>query len=153
MKRLGGRGIDVITVLHRIVAVVWIASAASALVLSIVVSSTPVAARPQVWNWIATLQFVAAYSAFPMLAIGLVYGVATPWGFGVLRHRLILLKWVLLFAATGFGGPSISAARTHSTTLVVWLTVLEVGALVGAAAIGVSLRRSRRGDALSTEER
>lgn len=153
MKRLSGRGIDVITLLHRIVAVVWIASAAGALVLSVVVASTPVTARLQVWNWIATLQLVAAYSAFPMLAIGLVYGVATPWGFGVLRHRLILLKWVLLLAAAGFGGPSISAARTHSATVVVWLTALELGALAGAAATGVSLKRLRRADAFSTEDR
>jgi hypothetical protein len=144
LKRLGGRGVDVVTVFHRVVAVVWIASAAAALLLSLSAFHTPVLGIGRTWQWIDALQAVAAYSSFPMIAIGVVYGVATQWGFGVLRHRLVLLKWVLLLAATGFGGPSISAAKTHSASVVVVLTVLELASLIGAVVLGVSLRRSRR---------
>lgn len=143
MKRLGEKGVDVVTLVHKLVAVVWVVSAGIALVLVVWASRAPDSASGAVWSRIGLFQTIAAFSSIPMVAIGLVYGIATPWGFGLLRNRLVLAKWALLLCATGFGGPSISAARTHSVTAVITLTLAELAALVAAMVVGVFLERSR----------
>lgn len=143
MKRISGKGIDVVTVVHKLVAVVWVIAALVVLVLVVQVARSSANGVGGTWARIVTFQMIAAWCSVPMLIVGLVYGLATTWGFGILRHRWLLAKWALFLAATGFGGSSISASRTHSASTAIALTAAELVVLVAAGALGMFLERSR----------
>jgi len=149
MRRIAGKGIDAVTLVHKLVAVVWVVGALGVLVLAVPVTHYAASDSSVTWARIVGFQDVASASSVAMLLVGLVYGVWTTWGF--LRNRLVILKWVLFLAATGFGGPSISAARSHSATGVIVLTALELVVLVAAGAVGVYLERSRHSGRLSVK--
>jgi hypothetical protein len=142
VKRIEGKGIDIVTRVHALVAVTWIVSAAVVLVLAVQVMLAPEADTSAAWARITVFEDIASASSVAMLLVGLVYGFATTWGF--FRDRRVLVNWVLFIAATAFGGPSISVTRAHSTAAVVALTAAEIVVLVMASGIGVSLRRARR---------
>jgi hypothetical protein len=142
VRRIEGRGIDVVTRVHSLVAAVWMLSAVVALVLTARMIIAPPSDTQAAWATISTVLYVASVSSVAMLVVGLVYSVGTTWGF--LRHRKVIVNWVLFIAATAFGGPGISMARVHSVVGVIALTAAEIAVLIAASAIGVSLRRSRR---------
>jgi hypothetical protein len=142
VKRIEGRGIDIVTRVHALIAVSWIVSAAVVLVLAAQVVLAPDADTTMAWARITVFEDIASASSVAMLLAGLVYGFATTWGF--FRDRRVLVNWVLFIAATAFGGPSISATRAHMAVAVVALTAAEIVVLAIASAVGVSLRRARR---------
>lgn len=137
MKRLGGKAIDKVTWVHRVIAVLWILGAAGSLFFALRTGSDPGA-----WAQVRTLQWVASSSSVAMLFAGGVYAVFTEWGF--LRHRILIAKWGLYLAGTAFGGPAISMAKTQNLTALVVLTVLELAVLIAAMGIGVRLMRGRQ---------
>jgi hypothetical protein len=145
LKRIEGRGIDIITRVHALVGVVWILGAVVSLFLAVQVAIAPGDDLGAAWERIALFQSVASTSSVVMFAVALVYSIATPWGF--FKDRGVILNWVLFIAATAFGGPGISATRAHATTLVIALTAAEVVVLVAACVVGVRLRRARRSGA------
>lgn len=142
MKRIEGKGIDIVTRVHALVAVVWILGALIALFLAVGVALSPGDDPGTAWERIALFQNVASTSSVAMFVVALVYSIATPWGF--FKDRGVILNWVLFLAATAFGGPGISATRAQATTLVIALTAAEVVVLVAACVVGVRLRRARR---------
>jgi hypothetical protein len=142
MRRIEGKGMDIVTRVHALIAVTWIISAAVVLVLAAQVMFAPEAGTSAAWARITVFEDIASASSVAMLLAGLVYGFATTWGF--FRDRRVLLNWVLFIAATAFGGPSISVTRAHAAAAVVALTTAEIAVLVAASGIGVSLRRARR---------
>jgi hypothetical protein len=143
MRRIEGKGIDIVTRVHALIAVTWIVSAAVVLVLAVQVMLAPDVDTGTAWARITAFEDIASASSVAMLLAGLVYGFATTWGF--FRDRRVLVNWVLFIAATAFGGPSISVTRAHSAAAVVALTAAEIAVLVVVSGIGVSLRRARRG--------
>jgi hypothetical protein len=142
VKRIEGKGIDIVTRVHALIAVAWIVSAVVVLVLAVQVVLAPSADVGAAWARITVFEDIASASSVAMLLAGLVYGFATTWGF--FRNRLVIANWVLFIAATAFGGPSISVTRTHSTAAVIALTAAEIVLLAAAAGVGVTLRRARR---------
>jgi hypothetical protein len=142
MKKLGGKSIGAVTILHKLVALVWVASVIAVLVLVVPMAHSSAGGAGSVWASVGTLGSVASTSSVVMLLIGLVYGIWTPWGF--IRNRWVIAKWVLFLLATGAGGPSISAAVAHSTGAVIALTAVELVALLAAGGIGIFLDRSWR---------
>lgn len=148
MKRIAGKGIDGVTVVHKLVGLVWFVSAGAVLLLVVLLPRSGTGSA-DAWSRIEMCQLVAAGASVAMLAVSLVYGVATAWGFGILRHRVLLGKWALFLVATGFGGPSISAGKARSVSGVIALTLAELLCLVCAAAIGVWLERARHSRRLS----
>ncbi len=140
MKRLGGAGTDIVTTVHKLVAVVWAAGAVIALVIAAQLAMTAGATAAD-WARVALFQGVAAYASVAMLLIGLVYSIWTPWGF--FRNRWVIAKWVLFIVATALGGPAMGAAQTHASGVVIALTAGELAALAAAALIGLRLVRQR----------
>jgi hypothetical protein len=144
MRRIEGKGIDIITRVHGLVAVVWIVSAAVALVLTVVTMASAPSDAEAAWGRITLFARIAGYSSVVMFAVGLVYSVATTWRF--FRHRKVVINWVLFILATALGGPSIVAIKAHSAIGVIALTAAELIVLAAASAIGVALRRERRAE-------
>jgi hypothetical protein len=148
VKRIAGNGIDRVTVAHKLVGLVWFVSAAAALVLVMLLPRSG-AGSAGAWSRIEMIQLVAAGASVAMLVVSLVYAVATAWGFGILRHRILLAKWALFLVATGFGGPGTSAGQARSVSGVIGLTLAELLCLVFAAIIGVRLERARHSGRVS----
>jgi hypothetical protein len=142
VRRIEGKGIDVVTRVHSLIGVVWIASATIVLVLAAQVMLVATGDASAAWTRISVFEDIASACSVAMLLAGLVFGFATTWGF--FRNRLVVVNWVLFIAATAFGGPSISMTRAHSAMAVIALTVAEIVVLVAASAVGVRLRRMRR---------
>jgi hypothetical protein len=149
LKRIEGKGIDIITRVHALVGVVWILGAVVSLFFAVQLALAPGNDPGAAWQRIALFQSVASTSSVVMFVVALVYSIATPWGF--FKDRGVILNWVLFIAATAFGGPGISATRAHATTLVIALTAAEVVVLVAACVVGVRLRRARRSGASGGE--
>jgi hypothetical protein len=147
MKRLNGRSIDVVTNVHRVVAVAWFAGALGALYLAATIMFGAGGAEPLSWARIAIFQRVATTASVVIVVMDVFYGLATAWHF--FRHRLVPLKWVLFLAATAFGGISISAAKSRSAGAVVGLTVAELVMLLGTLSLGIILMRARRAGKLA----
>ncbi len=145
MKRIEGKGIDVITRIHSLVAVVWIVSALVALVLTVLTMVSAPSDVDAAWARITLFARIAGYSSVVMFAVGLAYSVATTWRF--FRHRKVVVNWVLFILATALGGPSIVAIKAHSAIGVIGLTGAELIVLAAASMIGVALRRERRAEA------
>ena len=141
VRRIAGKGIDGVTIAHKLVGLVWFASAAVALAL-VVLTQRSGAGSASAWARIETSQLVAAGASVAMLVVSLLW-VATAWGVRDTAPRILLAKWALFLAATGLGGPSISATKAHSVSGVVVLTIAELLCLVAAAVIGVRLERAR----------
>ena len=99
------------------------------------------------WGRVSAFQTVASASSVATLIVGLAYGLFTAWGF--VRFRWMIAKWALFLIATGFGGPSISAARSRSTSVLIALTAVEIGALMLCGALGVFLEQSRHSGRLA----
>jgi hypothetical protein len=142
LKRIEGKGIDIVTWVHALVGLAWVSGAIGALVLTALLTFSPAENPAAAWERIAVFQDVASWSSVAMFLVALVYSVATPWGF--FKDRGVIVQWVLFLLATATGGPSMSAARAQSTTLVLALTAVEVVVLVAATAVGVHLKLSRR---------
>lgn len=145
MRRIEGKGIDIITRVHSLVAVVWIISAAVALALSVLVLISAPGDADAAWARIALFTYIASYSSVAMFVVALVYSAVTTWGF--FRHRKVVVNWVLFILATALGGPSIMTVKAHSAIGVIVLTAAELVVLAAASAIGVALRRERRAEA------
>jgi hypothetical protein len=142
VRRIEGRGIDLVTRVHSVVAAIWMLSTFTVLVLAVWMAVAMPSNSQDVWARIVTFLYVATTSSVAMLVVALFYSIGTSWGF--FRDRKVVLNWGLFIAATAFGGPSITMARGHSIVAVIVLTAAEMAVLLAASAIGVSLRRSRR---------
>jgi hypothetical protein len=150
MKRLQGRSVDAVTLVHKLVAVAWAVGAIGSLAVAVALGAGSASAAPA-WGTVAALQTLASSMSVLMLLVGIAYSVFTAYGF--FRDRLVVVKWLLFFVATGFGGPAISAAGSHSVTMLAAFTGVEVGALLCAGVLGVVLERRRHAAQVSQEER
>jgi hypothetical protein len=137
LKRAGQRGTDRLTLLHKLVGLVWVVSAAGVLVLTL-----PGLRDDQVaWNLVLSIGRVASVASVLTLVLAIVYGLFTIWGF--LGSRWLLAKWALYLVAVAASGYLIRAAREQDATVVVLLAVVQIAALVPAGALGWSLTRAR----------
>jgi hypothetical protein len=138
MRRLEGRSIDAVTLVHKLVGVAWVLGAAGSLAVALGAGSS--SAVPE-WGTVAALQTLASAMSVLTLLVGVAFSVFTAYGF--FRNRLVIVKWLLFFVATGFGGPAISAAGSRSAAMVAVFTGVEIAALLCAGALGIVLERRR----------
>ena len=153
MKRLDGKSVDILTIVHKLVGAVWLVCAIAVLVL--VVPLAGGATRDATfWSRVVLIQRVAAYCSVATLLVGFVYGFWTNWGF--FRYPRVIGKWVLFLAATALNGPTIVYGRSHAATPIIALTVAEIVVLAASMGLGVYLERARHagklaGPVLSTQ--
>ncbi len=142
MKRLGGRGTDGLTLLHKLVGLTWLVAAVVELVLAVpALDSGPVA-----WGNVALFVRIASYASVVTIVTAFVYVVFTVWG--LLGSRWLLAKWGLYVMAVGASGYAIRATREEAVGTVVLLAAGQLVALVGCMGIGVYLERARHGERL-----
>lgn len=102
MKKLGSKGLKVLKTLHLIFAMIW-TTGAIAMVLVTFLAKAELGDELHMKYSILLLidNWLIITGAMTSLAIGIVYGVFTNWGF--FKHRWIIVKWIITVAEILFG--------------------------------------------------
>jgi hypothetical protein len=138
VKRLGDKGLHVLTLVHKGIGVGWALAVSGVIVLGIL----GLASGQVAWGVVAILTRIAATASVLMLVLGLTYGVLTIWGFT--GTRWLMAKWALYLVAVATSGYTITATKGRTLSLLLALGVVQLAALAAAMSIGAHLERSRR---------
>lgn len=102
MKKLGSKGLKVLKTLHLIFAMIWTTGAIAMVLVTFLSKAesgdelhTKYSILLLIDNWLIIT------GAMTSLAIGIVYGIFTNWGF--FKHRWIIVKWIITVAEILFG--------------------------------------------------
>jgi hypothetical protein len=137
MKRAGHRATDRLTLVHKLVGLIWVVSAAGVLALT----APRLWSGEIAWDLVLTIGRLASLASVVTVVLSLSYGLFTVWGF--LGSRWLLVKWALYLVAVAASGYLIRATREEEVTSVALLAVVQLAALLAAGALGWSLRRAR----------
>jgi hypothetical protein len=137
MKRLGDKGTNAVTLLHKLVGLAWLVAAVATLVLTV-----PARASGRVaWDQVTLWGRVGSSASVVTIVLAFAYGIFTVWGF--LGSRWLLAKWGLYLAAVSASGYTIRATREQVVATVAILAAVQLVALVACLGIGVYLERAR----------
>ncbi|WP_165043219.1 hypothetical protein [Dysgonomonas sp. ZJ709] len=102
MKKLNPKGLKVLKTLHLIFAMIWTCGAI-AMVLITFLTDAESADELYMKNIIllAIDNWLIITGAMTSLAIGIIYGIFTNWGF--FKHRWIIVKWIITVVEILFG--------------------------------------------------
>lgn len=111
MKKITGRGMKVLKILHLLLAFMWIGGAFSMMLLFLTTSPQD---SHELYMRSLALQLIDDWLIIPgavgMLISGIVYGVWTNWGF--FKYRWIIVKWILtvvmILVGTFLMGPCVN---------------------------------------------
>jgi uncharacterized BrkB/YihY/UPF0761 family membrane protein len=144
MKRMSPKATDRLTIVHKLVGVVWIVAAIGTVVLALPLTSSGVAAAavPARWQAVKLWETGGDIAGTLTLLIGIVYGVWTVHGF--FGRGLVLAKWVVFAAILAIGGFFVEPAlQAHAAPTVVWSMVAELVGLGISIGLGVVIERMR----------
>lgn len=142
MKRLGDRGLHVLTLIHKGIGVGWALAVSGVLVLGI----AGLASGQVAWGVVTILTRVASTASVLMLALGLAYGLFTIWGFT--GTRWLIAKWALYLLAVATSGYTISATKGRALAMLLAIASVQLASLAAAMSIGLRLERARRAGTL-----
>ena len=102
MIKLKAKGLKILKSLHIIFALVWM-SGAIAMILITYFADANTGAELLLKNKILLLvdDWMIIVGAMTTLAIGIIYGIFTNWGF--FKHKWIIVKWIITVAEILFG--------------------------------------------------
>ena len=97
MKKLTGKGLKVLKIIHLLLAFMWIGGALAMILLLLATSPNE---SYEMYMRSVSLKMIDDWLIIPgamgMLVSGVIYGIWTHWGF--FRHRWITVKWILTVA-------------------------------------------------------
>jgi hypothetical protein len=125
VRRIADKGVDGVTTLHKLVGVGWLASGIAMIF-----------GGPGLWYPAATSALACACLT---LAIGLVYGFWTDYGF--IQHYWVVVKWALGIVSSG---AAILVVSNHLPRAAWALLLVSTQLVLGVASIGLGVYLERR---------
>lgn len=137
MARIGDKGTDVLTLVHKLVGLAWVIAVAAMLVFV----WPGLSSKAVEWTRLATLARVASTASVATLVLALLYGLASVWGF--FGSRWLLAKWALYLVAVSASGYAVRATREETTGTLAALAAVQLVSLLVSMVVGVHLERAR----------
>lgn len=145
MKLVGDKATDALTIVHKLTAVAWVVATIGILVP---ITSSVGFLEPFAPKKVTAFEIAAIAAAITTVAVGVVYGVWTTYGF--VRNSWVGAKWALTLSAALAGAAVIRGGISAGMALA--CTVAQLVAFACAIAIGVFLERRRHGRMASADQ-
>jgi len=144
MRHFAARTNRILWVLHVAVTSTWLGCLVAMITLALTARDASASVSASTWADVAKIENVTAAMAVTTIVLGLIQSLWGGWGF--VRHRWLLVKWLLALATVISGAAVVhpgSRALADSTTVSGTSTVITAVLLAQLAALLVALVLSR----------